>query len=71
LAFELLAPLLFCVRKLVPVAFVWGVAMHVAIALMMYRVGYFSLSVLAYYLLFVDEAWLARLRLDASSAREG
>lgn len=62
LAFELLAPLLFCVRRLRPVAFVWGLVMHLCIALMMYRVGYFSLSVVAYYVLFVDDAWLERLR---------
>jgi hypothetical protein len=33
--------------------------MHLAIGLMMYRVGLFSLSVVAYYVLFVDERRLA------------
>jgi hypothetical protein len=62
LAFELLAPLLLCVRRLRPLGFVWGLAMHLAIGLMMYRVGLFSLSVVAYYLLFVDEQRLHAVR---------
>lgn len=62
LAFELLAPILFCLRRARPVAFVWGAAMHLGIALLMYRVGYFSLSVVAYYVLFFDERWLEALR---------
>ncbi|WP_181233588.1 HTTM domain-containing protein [Enhygromyxa salina] len=62
LAFELLAPLLLCVRRLRPLGFAWGLAMHVGIALMMHRVGLFSLSVVAYYVLFVDEAHLFGLR---------
>jgi hypothetical protein len=62
LAFELLAPILFCVRRLRPIAFVWGLAMHLGIGLMMYRVGYFSASVVAYYVLFVDEQRLLALR---------
>lgn len=62
LAFELLAPLLLCVRRLRPLGFAWGLAMHIGIALMMHRVGLFSLSVVAYYLLFVDDARLLRLR---------
>ncbi|MFO7566715.1 MAG: HTTM domain-containing protein [Enhygromyxa sp.] len=62
LAFELLAPILFCVRRLRPLGFAWGLAMHLGIGLMMYRVGYFSLSVVAYYVLFVDERRLLELR---------
>jgi hypothetical protein len=62
LAFELLAPILFCVRRLRPLAFAWGLAMHLGIGLMMYRVGYFSLSVVAYYVLFADERHLLALR---------
>lgn len=61
LAFELAAPLLFTVVRLRPVAFVWGLAMHLAIAAMMYRVGFFSLSVVAFYTLFLDDRLLARL----------
>jgi hypothetical protein len=62
LAFELLAPLLLCVRRLRPLGFAWGLAMHLAIGLMMYRVGLFSLSVVAYYVLFVDERRLHAFR---------
>lgn len=62
LAFELLAPILFCVRRLRPIAFAWGLAMHLGIGLMMYRVGFFSLSVVAYYVLFVDERRLLAFR---------
>ncbi|KIG12739.1 hypothetical protein DB30_01097 [Enhygromyxa salina] len=62
LAFELLAPLLLCVRRLRPIGFAWGLAMHTGIALMMHRVGLFSFSVVAYYVLFVDDAHLLGLR---------
>jgi hypothetical protein len=62
LAFELLAPVLFCVRRLRPIGFAWGLAMHLGIGLMMYRVGYFSFSVVAYYVLFADERHLLALR---------
>jgi hypothetical protein len=62
LAFELLAPLLLCVRRLRPLGFAWGLTMHLAIGLMMYRVGLFSLSVVAYYVLFVDEQRLVAIR---------
>jgi hypothetical protein len=62
LAFELLVPLLLGVRRLRPLGFAWGLAMHAGIALMMHRVGLFSLSVVAYYVLFVDDAHLLGLR---------
>lgn len=62
LAFELLAPILFGVRRLRPLAFAWGLAMHLGIALMMYRVGFFSFSVVAYYVLFADDERLLGLR---------
>lgn len=62
LGFELLAPVLFCVRRLRPLGFGFGLAMHLGIGLMMYRVGFFSLSVVAYYVLFVDERWLLAFR---------
>lgn len=73
LAFELLAPLLLCLRRLRPLGFAWGLAMHLAIGLMMYRVGLFSLSVVAYYLLFVDEQRLAACRcwLEPRAGAEG
>jgi hypothetical protein len=58
LAFELLAPLLFLVRRLRPVAFIWGGGMHLMIGLLMYQVGYFSIQIVAFYVLFADERWL-------------
>lgn len=61
LAFELLAPVLFGAARLRPLAFLWGLGMHLAIGLMMYRVGIFSLSVVAYYTLFLDPQLLDRL----------
>jgi hypothetical protein len=62
LAFELLAPVLFCVRRLRPLGFGLGLTMHLGIGLMMYRVGFFSLSVVAYYVLFADERRLLGLQ---------
>lgn len=62
LAFELLAPALFGFVRLRPLAFLWGLGMHLAIGLMMYRVGIFSLSVVAYYTLFLDPQLLDGLR---------
>lgn len=62
LAFELLAPVLFCVARLRPVAFAWGLLMHLGIGLLMYKVGYFSAFVVGFYVLFVDEATLLRAR---------
>jgi hypothetical protein len=54
LGFELLAPLLFVVHRLRPVAFVVGLGMHLVIALTMYKLTYFSLQMACFYLLFVD-----------------
>ncbi len=62
LAFELFAPILFCVRRLRPLGFGLGLAMHLGIGLMMYRVGFFSLAMVAYYVLFADERRLLSLR---------
>ena len=62
LGFELAAPLLFGVRRLRPLGFGLGLAMHLGIGLMMYRVGFFSLSVVAYYVLFADERRLLAVR---------
>lgn len=53
LAFELLAPLLFTVRRLLPVAFVLGIGFHLVIALMMKDLIFFSLQMWTFYLLFI------------------
>ncbi len=71
LAFELLAPLLLGVPKLRRLGFAWGLAMHLAIGLMMYRVGLFSLSVVAYYVLFVDEHQLHSVRRRLGPSGQG
>jgi hypothetical protein len=62
LGFELLAPLLFCVRRLRPLALVIGLGMHVMIAVTMYQLFYFSAQMMCFYLLFLDPATLQRWR---------
>jgi vitamin K-dependent gamma-carboxylase-like protein len=62
LSLELLAPVLFTVRRLRPVGFALGAAMHAGIALTMDEIGYLSLQMLCFYLLFVDERTLHRIR---------
>lgn len=58
LVFEVVAPLLFCVRKLRPIAFVIGMGMHLMIALMMKDLIFFSAQMWAFYALFVTpEQW--------------
>lgn len=65
LGFELLAPLLFGVRRLRPLALVIGVGMHIMIAATMYQLVYFSAQMLCFYLVFLDpdtlQRWRARL----------
>jgi hypothetical protein len=60
LAFEVLAPVLLLIRKLRPVAFVWGWGFQLVIALMMKDLIYFSLQMMSFYLLFLPEAWVVR-----------
>ncbi len=60
--FELLAPLLFGIRKLRPLAVVVGVGLHVVVAATMDQLIYFSLQMIGFYVLFVPVAWLERLR---------
>lgn len=60
LAFEALAPVLFLVRKLRPVAFVWGYGFQLTIAAMMKDLIFFSLQMMSFYLLFLPEAWVVR-----------
>jgi hypothetical protein len=67
LGFELLAPVLFGVRRLRPVAFLLGAAFQVLSALLMDRLVYFGLQLLAFYVLFVDERSLHAIRLRLGS----
>lgn len=58
LLFELEAPVLFCMRKLRPAAFVLGMGMHLMIALMMKDLIFFSAQMWTFYALFVTpEQW--------------
>ncbi len=65
LAFELSAPLLFAIRKLRPVGLLWGLIFHTLIALLMYKLIYFSLSVLSFYILFLEEEMLHKIRIKS------
>lgn len=68
LAFELLAPLLFAVRRLRPLGYVWGGAFQIGTALMMKDLIYFSVQMMSFYLLFMDESNLHALRDRARRA---
>lgn len=68
LVFELLAPVLFCVRRLRPVAFVVGIGFHLVIALMMKDLILFSLQMWTFYALFVPTEWWQRWRFRSSAS---
>jgi hypothetical protein len=61
LVFELLAPALFIVARLRPIGMIWGLGMHLMIALTMYKVGLFALQNVAFYVLFLPPERLRRL----------
>lgn len=61
--FELLAPLLFGIRRLWPVALCLGIGLHVVVAITMDQLIYFSLQMCCFYLLFIPPEWIRRLRL--------
>lgn len=61
LAFEVLAPVLFAVRRLRPLAFLLGLGMHLLIALTMEKLIYFSAQMAVFYLLFIPAPWAARI----------
>ena len=58
LAFELLSPVLFAVPRLRPLGFWWGASMQAGIALTMNEIGYLSLQMMCFYVLFMDDATL-------------
>lgn len=62
LGFELIAPLLFMVRRLRWVGFVVGGGLHLVVALTMYQLIYFSVQMICFYLVFVDATTLERWR---------
>ncbi len=59
--FELLAPLLFMVRWLRPLAVVVGIGLHLVVAATMDQLIYFSLQMISFYVLFMPTAWLETL----------
>jgi hypothetical protein len=75
LLFELEAPVLFCVKKLRPIAFVIGIGFHLMIALMMKDLIFFSAQMWTFYALFVTpEQWRwvgGRLRRIRRRAKGG
>ncbi len=62
LIFEACAPILFGVRRLRPLAFVWGASFQVLVALTMDRLILFSLQLLCFYVLFAEDRFLHKLR---------
>jgi hypothetical protein len=67
--FELLAPLLFGIRRLWPVAVVLGIGLHLVVAATMDQLIYFSLQMICFYVLFVPNAWLERFDALVGSRR--
>ncbi len=62
--FELEAPVLFCVRKLRPTAFVIGIGFHFMIALLMKDLIFFSAQMWTFYALFITaDEWRALGRM--------
>ncbi len=62
LLFELLSPVLFTNKRLVPLGVAWGITFHLGIALLMKGLIYFSLQMIAYYILFLSPETLIALR---------
>jgi hypothetical protein len=62
LTFELTAPLLFGVKRLRRIGCLWGAAFQLLIALTMYELVYFSLQMVCFFVLFLDERLLHRIR---------
>ncbi|MEM9458743.1 MAG: HTTM domain-containing protein [Myxococcota bacterium] len=68
--FELLAPLLFALRRLRPLAFVLGLGLHLVVAVTMEQLIYFSLQMACFYLLFIPPAWARRLLRMTTVSRQ-
>jgi hypothetical protein len=62
LAFEISAPLLFAVRRLRVVAYLWGMGMHLGIGIAMDEFIHFGLQMMCFYILFMEEATLHAFR---------
>lgn len=68
LTFELGAPVLFTVKRLRPIAYVWGIVFHMGTALIAYQLFYFCLQMICFYPLFMDEDRLRRVHGAAKGA---
>ncbi|MCY1011392.1 hypothetical protein OV079_38700 [Nannocystis pusilla] len=66
LVFELASPLLFTVRRLRPLGYAMGFGMFLTIAVTMRELVFFALQMCAFFVLFVDEERLYRLRRSFS-----
>lgn len=63
LTFELTAPLLFMSKRLRPIALVWGFGFQMVVAMTMHLLIYFSLQMLCFYVLFLNDRTMHRLRV--------
>jgi hypothetical protein len=68
LTLELGAPVLFTVKRFRPIAYGWGVVFHMGTALIAYQLFYFSLQMVCFYVLFMDEDRLRRLHAATAAA---
>lgn len=60
LVFELFAPILFCMRRFVLPAMIWGGGFHLVIALTMKELIFFSLQMVSFYILFTPDEPIRR-----------
>jgi hypothetical protein len=63
LMFELLAPVLFLKKNFHWIAFLWGGAFQIMIALTMGHLIYFNLIILSFFVLFITPEYLKNIRL--------
>lgn len=71
LSFELLAPVLFLVKRLRPLGWLWGFGFSLMIALTMHQLGYFMLQMVSFYVLFMDDRTLHHLWRSIANAGQG
>lgn len=62
LAFELLSPFLLTIKRIRPIGLLWGAMFQTMIALTMHQFIYFMLLMFCFYVLFVPEEVLRRIR---------
>jgi len=62
LSFELAAPFIFFYRPTRRLAMIWGVVFHLMIGLTMHQIYYFSLFLVCFYVLFMEDESLHKVR---------